>query len=292
MEAGPFGTVLIGPSALLREGLTHILDATDFGVLASASDTDIPALSSLPGDRPLLLIIEVGSNFDATLSQIESFKARYPTARVAVLAHPHQLHRLPDMVLAFRAGANAYFVNVATCDVFIKSLELIMLGETILPSAILPLLCGTGGGPDNGNGRLSEEDDDRHVSEDDVKGDNGADDDLDDEGVDDDMESIAGELPEIDNKHGPRLSSRQKLILICLIEGDSNKTIARKIHITEATVKVHLKAILRKIRVHNRTQAAIWAMNNGSSIWTKDAGSSALSRLPVPPLLQQTRRLD
>jgi DNA-binding NarL/FixJ family response regulator len=29
------------------------------------------------------------------------------------------------------------------------------------------------------------------------------------------------------------------------------------IHITEATVKVHLKAMLRKIRVHNRTQAAI-----------------------------------
>jgi two-component system nitrate/nitrite response regulator NarL len=33
--------------------------------------------------------------------------------------------------------------------------------------------------------------------------------------------------------------------------------------ITEATVKVHVKAILRKIRVHNRTQAAIWGMNNG-----------------------------
>jgi two-component system nitrate/nitrite response regulator NarL len=34
--------------------------------------------------------------------------------------------------------------------------------------------------------------------------------------------------------------------------------------IAEATVKVHVKAILRKIRVQNRTQAAIWGMNNGS----------------------------
>ena len=49
-----------------------------------------------------------------------------------------------------------------------------------------------------------------------------------------------------------------------LIEGDTNKCIARKMDITEATVKVHVKAILRKIRVQNRTQAAIWAMNNGS----------------------------
>jgi two-component system nitrate/nitrite response regulator NarL len=40
--------------------------------------------------------------------------------------------------------------------------------------------------------------------------------------------------------------------------------LARKIDITEATIKVHIKAILRKIRVQNRTQAAIWGMNNRS----------------------------
>ena len=33
--------------------------------------------------------------------------------------------------------------------------------------------------------------------------------------------------------------------------------------VTEATVKVHMKSILRKIRVANRTQAAIWALKNG-----------------------------
>jgi two-component system, NarL family, nitrate/nitrite response regulator NarL len=46
-----------------------------------------------------------------------------------------------------------------------------------------------------------------------------------------------------------------------LLNGDANKVIARKVDIAEATVKVHVKAILRKIRVQNRTQAAIWAMN-------------------------------
>ena len=47
---------------------------------------------------------------------------------------------------------------------------------------------------------------------------------------------------------GPRLSPREESILRCLIEGHSNKSIARKIHIAEATVKAHVKAILRKIR--------------------------------------------
>ena len=46
------------------------------------------------------------------------------------------------------------------------------------------------------------------------------------------------------------------------MEGDSNKLIARKFDITEATVKVHVKAILRKIRAKNRTQAAIWAASH------------------------------
>ena len=47
------------------------------------------------------------------------------------------------------------------------------------------------------------------------------------------------------------------------MQGDSNKTIGNRLYITEATIKVHMKSLLRKINVSNRTQAAIWALNNG-----------------------------
>jgi two-component system nitrate/nitrite response regulator NarL len=43
------------------------------------------------------------------------------------------------------------------------------------------------------------------------------------------------------------------------MQGEPNKVIARKLEVTEATIKVHVKAILRKIGVGNRTQAAMWA---------------------------------
>ena len=62
----------------------------------------------------------------------------------------------------------------------------------------------------------------------------------------------------------PQLSPRENLILGCLVEGDSNKSIARKIGSADATVKVHVKTILHKLGVHNRTQAAIWGMKNAS----------------------------
>jgi two-component system nitrate/nitrite response regulator NarL len=60
--------------------------------------------------------------------------------------------------------------------------------------------------------------------------------------------------------HG--LSEREEQILKALVRGHSNKMIARMCTVTEATVKVHMKSILRKIRVANRTQAAIWALKN------------------------------
>ncbi|MFQ5971597.1 MAG: LuxR C-terminal-related transcriptional regulator [Alphaproteobacteria bacterium] len=63
------------------------------------------------------------------------------------------------------------------------------------------------------------------------------------------------------NSHG--LSEREVQILQCLVQGDSNKMIANRLNITEATVKVHMKSLLRKINASNRTQAAIWALNNG-----------------------------
>lgn len=59
------------------------------------------------------------------------------------------------------------------------------------------------------------------------------------------------------------LSDREVQILRCLANGDPNKMIANRLNITEATVKVHLKGLLRKINVSNRTQAAIWAVGQG-----------------------------
>jgi two-component system, NarL family, nitrate/nitrite response regulator NarL len=56
-----------------------------------------------------------------------------------------------------------------------------------------------------------------------------------------------------------RFSERERQILRLLTTGASNKLIARELGLAEATVKVHLKAVLKKIRAENRTQAAMWA---------------------------------
>lgn len=60
-----------------------------------------------------------------------------------------------------------------------------------------------------------------------------------------------------------RLTRREMQILWCLVQGDSNKLIARRLDTTDATVKVQMKTLVRKIGVRNRTQAAVWAVANG-----------------------------
>jgi len=71
-------------------------------------------------------------------------------------------------------------------------------------------------------------------------------------------------LPIRDGASACRLSQRETAILMRLMHGESNKVIARELDIAEATVKVHVKSVLRKVRVKNRTQAATWAWSRCS----------------------------
>jgi DNA-binding NarL/FixJ family response regulator len=52
-------------------------------------------------------------------------------------------------------------------------------------------------------------------------------------------------------------------VLQLVIAGDANKQIARKLGISEKTVKGHLTNLFQRIGVQDRTQAALWAERNG-----------------------------
>ncbi|NEV61753.1 response regulator [Thiorhodococcus minor] len=59
------------------------------------------------------------------------------------------------------------------------------------------------------------------------------------------------------------LTPREQEILCHLAEGQSNKAIARRLGISDGTVKLHVKAILRKLEVHSRVEAAVIAVERG-----------------------------
>jgi DNA-binding NarL/FixJ family response regulator len=59
------------------------------------------------------------------------------------------------------------------------------------------------------------------------------------------------------------LSAREREVLSLLVEGMPNKLIARRLEISEKTVKAHLTRIFRVLEVTDRTQAALWAERHG-----------------------------
>jgi DNA-binding NarL/FixJ family response regulator len=59
------------------------------------------------------------------------------------------------------------------------------------------------------------------------------------------------------------LSEREREVLGLLVEGLPNKLIARRLEISDKTVKAHLTRIFREIDVTDRTQAALWAERHG-----------------------------
>lgn len=76
-----------------------------------------------------------------------------------------------------------------------------------------------------------------------------------------------GESPVLRGMPSPfdGLTPREREILCHLSEGQSNKVIARNLGISDGTVKLHVKSILRKLDVHSRVEAAVMAVEQGLS---------------------------
>jgi two-component system nitrate/nitrite response regulator NarL len=204
---------------LLRLGLEQILSETGFIVWHDIVD----GFSSLPvieDASPTLFVIDENSFVGGSIDLVKRLKAHAPSARIVMLADAFD----PATVAAgWDAGVNGFCLSTHKHDVLVKSLELVMLGEAVLPAIIVLPLAGAYAYSFY-----------RKPAE-------------------DSRESSA-------NGHTTRkLSNRESEILTCLTEGEPNKVIARRLNLSEATVKVHVKAILKKIGACNRTQAALWA---------------------------------
>jgi DNA-binding NarL/FixJ family response regulator len=69
---------------------------------------------------------------------------------------------------------------------------------------------------------------------------------------------------------GESLTAREKEILSCVSSGSKNKEIALSLGISEHTVKNHLKNILQKLQLQNRTQLTRYALEQGLASRKRD----------------------
>jgi two-component system, NarL family, nitrate/nitrite response regulator NarL len=216
-------TALICDNSLLRSGLQHVLSGSPFALAEEGPATDSRLISGAV-QEPGLIILAVSQLSSRTPEMVRQVKDRHPAARIVVLAE----HFDPEFLRqGLDAGVNGFCLTSSSREVLITSLELVMLGESVLVGPVARSVLDSM--------VLSPE------------------------------PEPASKVPNEPNAPDPRvqrLSAREAEILSSLMEGAPNKIIARKLHVAEATVKVHIKAILRKIGVGNRTQAAMWAIDH------------------------------
>jgi two-component system, NarL family, nitrate/nitrite response regulator NarL len=212
-------TALIFNNPLLCLGLKHLLSGTEFAV-AETSSPEVLLTSQSSRPSPDLFIVDGNAPVEQVIETVESIKGSHSKARIVLLADTFDLQVARS---GRNAGVDGFCVTANGCEALIKSLELVMLGEAILPATLLDALF------DNLFTMPAV------------------------------MDSSHEAVLEQTNLTVRKLSKRETEILSSLSAGDPNKIIARNFGVAEATVKNHVKAILKKIGAANRTQAAIWA---------------------------------
>jgi two-component system nitrate/nitrite response regulator NarL len=216
--------VVVERNHLVRDALERVVGGR-LRVIASLPSFDELDSEALSEFASVLVIVGSGRLPDTVLQAIRSYREQRPLDRILVLSDAEN----SDLAISFmRAGADAYVDEFISPELLLETLDVVLMGEAVMPRSIMARILG-----------------ETNVSR--VQA----------------LPAAEKTSAPKDVSGAPHLSTREAAVLSCLVEGSSNKAIARKVAMAEATVKVHVKAILRKIRAKNRTQAAIWAINNG-----------------------------
>jgi two-component system nitrate/nitrite response regulator NarL len=273
-------TIIIEPHLLVREALDSLMEGHSYRVVCGVGSlADIPS-PSIAGNGPKLVILGEQSVDDA-VRQSADIRRLWPDSKIVLLFEYASPDDFQKLLVSEIDGCVPLFVSP---DTLISTLDVVMSGDgrVLILSAsqrasiqpAMPEEKHRTEAKDNGSRAITVEVVSAPLATIDIAS----------------VPSVpsvlcASNVPITVNGNGairlheqkadtigatssrrlPRLSERETQILDGLVKGHANKVIARTYDITEATVKVHMKSILRKIQVANRTQAAIWALEHGYS---------------------------
>jgi len=227
-------TAIVDKSALFRAGLEYSLAETQFRVVASyATLNELPFNAFTEG--PCLLLFGFDREPRSASPQVLGLREHNKYLRVVVFGDQLDGNQL---LAAIDMGGDCYVLkNEITPELLLKNLDIVISGKIICPLNFIKAL--------------------------------------------DKQMPLLTNLTPIDDKIGSynhlipdthmngwqaqvRLSNREDTVLHYLMRGASNKHIARELQVAEATVKVHVKSVLRKVGARNRTQAAMWGWSHVS----------------------------
>ena len=257
-------TIIVEPRLLVREALESLIKNYHYRVVCSVGSTVEIGNPTMVRDGPKLVILGADSTDDAVAEAV-SIRKLWSNSKIVLLFEHASVADFQKVLMSEVDGCVPLFASPET---LIKTLDLVMIEGAarvvVMASARRPAQAGTDKIPSG-----STEHETKSINVAPVPPTRPTVNGCSEAGMNGHEGDTHWASPPQDRS---RLSQREAHILDGLVQGHANKVIARSCNITEATVKVHMKSILRKIQVANRTQAAIWAVEHGHSAYqVKDA---------------------
>jgi two-component system nitrate/nitrite response regulator NarL len=258
-------TIIIEPHSLVREALGLLINNYPYRVVCSVGSTAGISSPSIVGKRPKLVILGAHSAENAATEAVSIHKL-WSDSKIVLLFEYPLVADFEKLLTLEIDGCVPMFVPLKT---LIRTLDMVMIGD-----ARVMITAGT-----RRPSIQSAQTEDSHQP--DVEWDEAPSGSTEQDARPITMVATQRTCPTVsgsgashrNRRNGgtqrvatlrirSRLSERETQILEGVVKGYCNKVIARLWNITEGTVKVHMKSILRKIRVANRTQAAVWAVEH------------------------------
>jgi two-component system nitrate/nitrite response regulator NarL len=246
--------ILIVASHLVADLLKSYLSPLPMaGQLRDCRTVDgvLPLLEAGLSPELIVVVVTCEPGLTDALSAIQLIRPSLPGTKWLLIIEHLSPERLRDAV---SIGIDGFLSNSISGEVFKRSIELMLLGQSLLPAALLRLV-QPAGAPWLSRARAEAANTNPATST------------CRNSPVASPARSPVPTAPNgtperVGNSRNPELSDREQQVLDCLVDGQPNKVIGRTLNIAEATVKVHIKGLLRKMQVANRTQAAVSAMHS------------------------------
>lgn len=220
----PVRILVVDDHPLFRRGLTAILSRnTELCVVGDAGDAG-EAQRRAEMLKPDLILLDNHLPGVNGVDALPALRAALPEVRIILLTVSEDEN---DLAAALRGGANGYLLKTMDADALVESIIRVMRGESVIAHDMTSKLVAAYREAASRNSAATVE----------TRGEN--------------LAVAASPLSQ--------LSPRELVILQGIARGESNKLLARNLGIAEATVKIHVQHVLRKLNVASRVQAAVIA---------------------------------